>query len=46
MLCWEHVLKNEKVKEIKIQKIVKVGENVKIKTLAEHEMKQVLEEII
>ena len=32
MLCWEHVLKNGKIKEIKNTKIVKVGENVKIKT--------------
>ena len=38
MLCWEHVLKMEKLRRLKYKKIVKVGENVKIKTLAEHEM--------
>ena len=31
-------LKMEKVRRLKYKKIVKVGENVKIKTLAEHEM--------
>ena len=31
-------LKMEKLRRIKYKKIVKVGENVKIKTLAEHEM--------
>ena len=38
MLCWGHVLKMEKLRRLKYKKIVKVGENVKIKTLAEHEM--------
>ena len=38
MLCWEHVLKMEKLRRLKYKKIVQVGENVKIKTLAEHEM--------
>ena len=38
MLCWEHALKMEKLRRLKYKKIVKVGENVKIKTLAEHEM--------
>ena len=38
MLCWEHVLRMEKLRRLKYKKIVKVGENVKIKTLAEHEM--------
>ena len=38
MLCWEHVLKMEKLRRLKYKKIVNVGENVKIKTLAEHEM--------
>ena len=38
MLCWEHVLKMQKLRRLKYKKIVKVGENVKIKTLAEHEM--------
>ena len=38
MLCWEHVLKMEKLRRLKYKNIVKVGENVKIKTLAEHEM--------
>ena len=31
-------LKMEKLRRLKYKKIVKVGENVKIKTLAEHEM--------
>ena len=31
-------LKMEKLRRLKYRKIVKVGENVKIKTLAEHEM--------
>ena len=31
-------LKMEKIRRLKYKKIVKVGENVKIKTLAEHEM--------
>ena len=38
MLCWEHVLKMEKLRRLKYKTIVNVGENVKIKTLAEHEM--------
>ena len=38
MLCWEHVRKMEKLRRLKYKKIVKIGENVKIKTLAEHEM--------
>ena len=38
MLCWEHALKMAKLRRLKYKKIVKVGENVKIKTLAEHEM--------
>ena len=38
MLCWEHVLKMEKLRRLKYKNIVKVGENVKIKTLAEHQM--------
>ncbi len=38
MLCWGHVLKMEKLRRLKYKKIVQVGENVKIKTLAEHEM--------
>ena len=32
------LLKMEKLRRLKYKKIVKVGENVKIKTLAEHEM--------
>ena len=32
------LLKMEKLRKLKYKKIVKVGENVKIKTLAEHEM--------
>ena len=38
MLCWGHVLKMEKLRRLKYKKIVQFGENVKIKTLAEHEM--------
>ena len=38
MLCQGHVLKMEKLRRLKYKKIVKVGEKVKIKTLAEHEM--------
>ena len=38
MLCWGHVHKMNGLRRLKYKEIVKIGEKVKIKTLAEHEM--------